>query len=212
MDFLQELYQYVLQKTFGGLVIEHGGMKVDWSGNWTRVNYFELFKEKTSLDLHSCSDDDLRAYADKQKLKYEPFAGRGRLIDLIFKKVRASIPADKPIFLINQPVELEPLAKKDSKDPKMVQRLQIIAFGTELGKGFGELNDPVDQRDRFKDQMKLRQAGDVEAQMLDEDYVEAMEYGMPLAAGFGVSERLFAVLCGRSIRETVIFPPMKSDK
>ncbi|MCC7356046.1 MAG: lysine--tRNA ligase, partial [Candidatus Doudnabacteria bacterium] len=93
-----------------------------------------------------------------------------------------------------------------------VQRMQIVAYGTELGKGFGELNDPIDQRQRFADQMKLREAGDTEAQMLDEDYVEAMEYGMPPAAGFGVSERLFSVLADKTVRETVIFPPMKEAK
>mgnify|MGYP001609663126 CR=1 FL=1 len=87
--------------------------------------------------------------------------------------------------------------------------MQILAYGTELGKGFGELNDPIDQRNRFADQAKLREAGDGEAQMLDEDYMEAMEYGMPPAAGFGLSERLFAVLMDKSVRETVVFPPMK---
>jgi lysyl-tRNA synthetase class 2 len=87
--------------------------------------------------------------------------------------------------------------------------MQIVAYGTELGKGFGELNDPIDQRVRFEEQARLREAGDVEAQMLDEDYVEAMEYGMPPAAGFGVSERLFAVLAGKSVRECVVFPPMR---
>jgi lysyl-tRNA synthetase class 2 len=113
--------------------------------------------------------------------------------------------------LVNQPIELEPLAKRDPNNPKVVQRMQIIAYGTELGKGFGELNDPIDQRKRFEDQMALREAGDTEAQQLDEDYVEAMEYGMPPAAGFGLSERLFSVLADHSIRETVIFPPMKQE-
>ena len=89
--------------------------------------------------------------------------------------------------------------------------MQILAYGTELGKGFGELNDPVDQKERFNEQMKLRMAGDEEAQMADESYVEAMEYGMPPAAGFGVSERLFSVLADKSIRETVVFPLMKSS-
>jgi lysyl-tRNA synthetase class 2 len=116
------------------------------------------------------------------------------------------------VFLINQPLELEPLAKRDETNPKAVQRMQIIAYGTELGKGFGELNDPTDQRARFEMQMKLREAGDTEAQMLDEDYLEAMEYGMPPAAGFGVSERLFSMLADKSIREIVVFPSMKDQK
>ena len=118
----------------------------------------------------------------------------------------------QPCFLINPPVEIEPLAKKDPKNPKEVQRMQILAAGTELGKGFSELNDPIDQRERFEAQMKLRESGDKEAQMLDEDFVEALEYGMPPAAGFGLSERLFAVIMDKSIRETVFFPPMKENE
>ncbi len=208
---LQKMYQYILQETFGSLQITSGGITCDWSGDWDKVDYVSLFKEHTGLDLEVCSDDDLKEYAKSQHIKFEDFAQRGRLIDVIFKKVRTHIKADRPVFLINQPIELEPLAKRDPKNPKIVQRLQIVAYGTELGKGFGELNDPIDQRSRFEDQAKLREAGDNEAQMLDEDYVEAMEYGMPPAAGFGLSERLFAVLSDRSVRETVIFPPMKDN-
>ncbi len=213
MDFLQEMYQYVIEQTFGTLKITSGETEVNWSGSWDKYNYIDLFKKHTGLDLMDCSDGELKKFADKNHITYENFARRGRFIDLIFKKkVRANIKTNKPAFLINQPLELEPLAKRDPKNPKIVQRLQILAYGTELGKGFGELNDPVDQRSRFEEQMKLRAAGDSEAQMLDEDYVEAMEYGMPPAAGFGVSERLFSVLMGKSIRETIIFPPMKSEK
>ncbi len=210
MQFCQKMYQQIIQDTFGTLQVTSGGVTCDWSGDWAKVDYMALFKEHTGIDLESASDDDLKAYAKAQHIKFEDFAQRGRLIDLIFKKIRVNIPTDKPVFLVNQPVELEPLAKRDPNNPKVVQRMQIVAYGTELGKGFGELNDPIDQRSRFEDQMKLREAGDNEAQMLDEDYVEAMEYGMPPAAGFGVSERLFAVLSDRSVRETVIFPPMKS--
>ena len=103
----------------------------------------------------------------------------------------------QPIFITNYPIEVEPLAKKVLDNPDYVQRIQIVAMGTELGKGFSELNDPIDQQERFEEQMKLREAGDEEAQMMDEDYVEALEYGMPPAAGFGISERLFAMLVER---------------
>ncbi|MEZ4179930.1 MAG: lysine--tRNA ligase [Candidatus Doudnabacteria bacterium] len=211
MQFTQEMYQYIIQETFGSLEIESGGVVCDWSGEWTRVDYVELFREHTGIDLNVASDDELLSKARELGAKVEDFAQRGRVIDLIFKKIRGNIPTNKPVFLINQPIELEPLAKKNPDNPKTVQRMQIVAYGTELGKGFGELNDPIDQRARFEDQMKLREAGDNEAQMLDEDYLEAMEYGMPLAAGFGLSERLFAVLADRSVRETVIFPQMKSQ-
>jgi len=212
MEFLQEMYQYVIQETFGTLKITSRGIACDWSGKWEKVSYVKLFKEKTGIDLEKASDGDLKEYLDKNHIKYEPKAHRAKLIDTIFKSVRSSIPLDKPVFLIDQPIELEPLAKKDPKDPKIVQRLQIFAYGTELGKGFGELNDPIDQRARFEEQMQRRNAGDKEAQMIDFDYLEAMEYGMPPCAGFGVSQRLFAFLVDKPIRETVIFPPMKSEK
>ncbi len=226
MDFVCEMYQYVIKKTFGTLKIKSNrvekapGMICDWSGKWEMVNYLDLFKKWTDIDLEKASDKDLKKYADKKEIKYEDFAHRGRLIDLIFKKERTdrSIEAEKrgeeqtPKFLVNQPVELEPLAKRVPGNPKLVQRMQVFAYYTEFGKGFGELNDPTDQKKRFEEQMKLREAGDKEAQMLDEDYLEAMEFGMPPAAGFGLSERLFTLLYppgDKSIREGVIFPPMK---
>jgi lysyl-tRNA synthetase, class II len=206
------MYQQIIQDTFGTLHITSGGVTCDWSGDWDQVDYMALFLEHTGIDLESATDDELKEYAKSKHITVEDFAQRGRLIDLIFKKIRGNIKTDKPVFLVNQPVELEPLAKRDPNNSTVVQRFQIVAYGTELGKGFGELNDPIDQRKRFEDQMKLREAGDSEAQMLDEDYMEAMEYGMPPAAGFGVSERLFSVLADRSIRETVVFPPMKAKE
>lgn len=211
MDFLQEMYQFVIQNTFGTLKISFQGQIIDWGGKWPRLDYFELFKKHTGLDLNVITTENLKKFADENHIKYEKAHSKGRLIDLIFKKKIRNLHevSTQPAFLINQPIELEPLAKRDPKNPKVVQRLQILACGSELGKGFGELNDPIDQKNRFEEQMKLREAGDSEAQMFDKDYVEAMEYGMPPCAGFGISERLFAVLLDKSIRETVIFPLMK---
>lgn len=215
MQFTQEMYQYIIKETFGVFEIKFKDEVIDWSGKWDKVDYTELFKENTEIDLNESGDDDLKKYLKKEHIEFEKFAERGRLIDLVFKdvrkkgiKVKGKKPT-KPFFLINQPIELEPLAKKDEKNPKLVQRMQIIAYSMELGKGFGELNDPLDQRERFEMQMKLREKGDAEAQMLDEDYLEAMEYGMPSAVGFGVSERLFSVLKNMSVREAQIFPLMR---
>jgi lysyl-tRNA synthetase class 2 len=213
MNFSEEMYQHIIFQTFGSLEIPYQGQIINWSGKWPRVDYFELFKKHTGIDLNTAELNELKKYADKKHIHYEEFAQRGRVIDLIFKKTIRILPevALQPCFLINQPIELEPLAKRDPNNPKMVQRMQILACGSELGKGFGELNDPIDQRSRFDEQMKLRETGDTEAQMLDEDYMEAMEYGMPPAAGFGLSERLFSVLMDKSIRETSIFPLMKDS-
>lgn len=211
MKLVQEMYQFTIMKTFGTLQLPYQGQIIDWSGNWPKLDYFELFKEHTNLDLNTITEDDLREYMKEHHIDFEKTAGKGRLIDLIFKKTIRILPevSMQPHFLINQPIEIEPLAKKDEKNPKVVQRMQILACGSEMGKGFGELNDPIDQAERFAEQMKLREKGDSEAQMLDTDYLEAMEYGMPPAAGFGLSERTFAIFNDRSVRETVVFPPMK---
>jgi len=133
------------------------------------------------------------------------------MIDTLYKKtVRQKMI--QPCFLVGHPLEVSPLAKLDPQNPKKTLRFQIVAGRSELCNAFSELNDPIDQKNRFIEQMKAREGGDKEAQMLDEDFVEALEYGMPPAFGFGMSERLFSFLMNKSIRETVIFPPMKSKE
>lgn len=205
-----EMYRDIVKAVCASLTVSHNGETIDWGADWETYDYYTLFKQHTGIDLSTASEAELKSKADALKIKYEKFAGKGRLIDLIYKKtVRPKLI--KPGFLINPPVEIEPLAKRLPSDPNRVQRLQVMAWGTELGKGFSELNDPIDQRARFEEQMKLREAGDGEAQQLDEDYVAALEYGMPPTAGFGLSERLFAVLMDKPIRETTLFPPMKFE-
>ncbi len=208
IKFLERMYKTVIKKTCGTLNVPCQGKKVNWGKKWKVVDYVAAFKKETGLDPLSAVQEELVKKAKALNLKPEAGLGRGRLIDLIYKKtVRPKLV--EPCFLIDPPVEIEPLAKRSLKDPRRVERLQIVACGTELGKGFSELNDPMDQRARFEEQMRLREKGDKEAQMLDEDYLEAMEYGMPPCAGFGISERLFAVLMDKPVRETVIFPLMR---
>lgn len=208
MRFTEEMYKQVIRAVCGGLKTKINGVEINWGGEWKKVDYFDLLQEHAGIDLKQAADEDLIKTAKELKIKLEKGIGRGRLIDLIYKKtVRPKLV--EPCFLMNPPVEIEPLAKRLSEAPERVARFQIMAGGTELGKGFSELNDPIDQRKRFEDQMKLREAGDKEAQMLDEDYLETMEYGMPPTAGFGLSERLFAVLMGLPVREAVIYPLIK---
>jgi lysyl-tRNA synthetase class 2 len=211
MRLTENIYKEVIEKTCGGLVTEFGGTKIDWSKEWPSVDYVAAFKKANDIDPIMASHAELLEKAKALKLEADKSAGKGRLIDLIFKKtVRPSLI--EPCFLINPPVEIEPLAKRHPENPAVVERFQVVACGTELGKGFSELNDPDDQRARFEEQMKLRAAGDAEAQFLDEDFLEALQYGMPPAGGFGVSERLFAVLMNMPIRETVFFPLMRPKK
>lgn len=209
MKLVQMLYQKVINQLFGKLETTWQGHKIDWSGDWPKKSYTELLNEHWQVDIEQMTVEDLYDLAKKYKVAVEPNLGKGRLLDYIYKKtIRPNLI--QPMFVIDYPVEVEPLAKRIPATPNLVQRMQVLAMGSELGKGFSELNDPLDQRQRFEEQMKLRAAGDDEAQMMDEDYVEAMEYGMPPNTGFGVSERLFSMLMDRPIRETVIFPTMRS--
>lgn len=210
MEFAEKMFKEIVYKILGGYEHEYDGNKINWKKKFETVDYFEAFKKETGLDLDAdLPVKALRAKADGLGIKYDPSCGKGRLIDAIYKKtVRPKLI--QPCFLIGHPIEVSPLAKKDPKNLKRALRLQIVAGGSELCNAFSELNDPIDQRKRLEEQMKLREAGDKEAQMMDEDFLEAVEYGLPPAFGFGMSERLFAFLLNKSIRETVIFPAMKN--
>jgi lysyl-tRNA synthetase, class II len=210
MGFIEKMLQEVIEKVFGSLRTKWKDQVIDWSGNWPKVEYIKLLNEKWNVNVEKLSVKDLNDLAKKLKVKLEPNLGKGRILDSLYKKtIRPFIV--QPMFLINHPVEVEPLAKRLDKNPNNVQRMQILVMGSELGKGFSELNDPLDQKKRFEEQQALRDAGDEEAQMMDEDFVEALEYGMPPAAGFGMSERFFAMLVGKSVREMQFFPLMKPE-
>ena len=210
MDFVEEMTKEVIKKVFGSLKTSWKGHEIDWSGKWARIEFMKLLSEKWNVNAEKLSIDELYLLAKKLKVHVEPNLGRGRLLDYLYKKtIRPELI--QPVFLINHPVEVEPLAKRLKENPNNVQRMQILAMGSELGKGFSELNDPIDQYERFMEQQQLRDAGDEEAQMMDEDFVEALEYGMPPAAGFAYSERLFAMLVDKPVREMVFFPTMKPE-
>jgi len=209
MKFVEKFFKTLIESVAGNLETEYDGQKISWGAKWPKNDYFELFKSEIGIDLdREATFENLRKKADELQVKYDPSFGTGKMIDTLFKKVIRP-KMIQPCFLVGHPVEVSPLAKSNPKDPKKVLRVQVVAGGTELGNGFSELNDPIEQRQRFEEQMKLRAAGDKEAQMLDEDFVKALEYGLPPAFGFGFSERLFAFVMNKSVRETVIFPPMR---
>lgn len=209
MEFSEKLFKEIVSKVAGKTETEYEGNKIDWSNKFAIVDYFEEFKKATSLDLEAdLSAEALRAKADELGIKYEKGYSVGRMIDTIYKKtVRQKLI--QPCFLTGHPIEVSPLAKKDPANPKKVLRFQLVVGKGELCNAFAELNDSIDQKNRFLEQMKLREAGDKEAQMMDEDFVEALEYGLPPAFGFGMSERFFAFLMNKSVRETTIFPPIR---
>lgn len=210
MDFLEGFYKYLVKETTGSLITIHNGEKINWGKRWERIEYVTSFKNKVGFDPIKASKKQLLEKAKALGLKPQKYLEKGRLIDLVYKKlVRPTIIG--PAFLINLPVEISPLAKREPKNPDLTQRLLIMAGGTELCNAFSELNDPVDQKNRFEEQQKMREAGDQEAQMYDKDFVEALEYGLPPTAGFGMSERFFAFLMDKPLRECVFFPMMKKE-
>jgi len=211
MDFLPQMYKFVVENTLGTTKSKFAGKVIDWAKPWPKIDYADSFKQETKIDiLKDINRDQLFNLAQKIGASPAKNIGEGRLIDLIYKKViRPKIT--QPSFLINHPISISPLAKRNRKNPKTVQRIQVLACGTEVGNGFSELNDPLDQEERFRQQQRLRKLGDQEAQMYDQEFVQALEYGMPPAAGFGLSQRLFAVLVDKPIRETVFFPTLRPD-
>ena len=208
MKLVEEMYQRVAKEVYGTTKFKIKEFDVDLSKKWEVYDYVSIIEEKTGINI---LDADLKMIEKKLNELKVDYDKKGfnltRAIDNLWKYCRKNIAG--PGFLINVPVMMEPLAKRRGDNPNLVERFQVILAGSELGKGFSELNDPMDQMSRFNEQAKLREQGDEEAQMTDSDFVEALEYGMPPTCGFGISERLFAFLEGKPIREIVIFPLMK---
>jgi lysyl-tRNA synthetase class 2 len=212
LQFSEQLIKYVIQNTFDTLELTYKDKIIDWSGNWPRLSYYAFVEKFANISLQEYDTvEKLRALADDLGLHYNKTDGYGRLVDLIYKKT-ARPKCIEPVWLTDHPVALSPLAKRKHENTDQTFRAQLIAYGSELTNGFAELNDPVDQLARFEEQQDLREQGDDEAMMIDRDFVEALEYGIPPTCGFAYSERLFSVLMQKPIRETTAFPLMKREK
>ncbi|MBU4350922.1 lysine--tRNA ligase [Candidatus Parcubacteria bacterium] len=208
MKLVEEMYKEVAKKTFGTLKFNIHGFEVDLAKKWEKYDYVSTVQKYTGVNVLDAGIKEIEAKMKKLNIEYDKKGFNfGRAMDNLWKYCRKKIAG--PGFLINVPVIVSPLAKKSEKNPTLTQRFQVIIGGSELGNGYSELNDPLEQADRFKEQQKLRDQGDEEAQMYDKDFIEALEYGMPPTCGFGVSERFFSALMGKSARECQIFPLMK---
>ncbi len=212
MELVEDLYATVIRSTFGALQVPWETTTLNFQPPWPRLDYRSAIQTSAGVDILTASEDELRSVLRKLRADDASGLGRGRLIDLLFKKaVRPTLI--QPMFVVNHPVIISPLAKRRGDQPELTERFQVLAAGSEIGNAFSELNDPVDQRERFRQQAALRAAGDDEAQMMDEDFVEALEHGMPPTAGFGVGiDRLLMLLTNSSsIREVVLFPTMRPE-
>ncbi|MFA6190099.1 MAG: lysine--tRNA ligase [Candidatus Staskawiczbacteria bacterium] len=208
MELVEEMYKYVAKKTFGTLKFKIKEFDIDLGKKWEKYDYMSTIAKYTGVNINEATLPEIEKALQKLKINYDKKGFNiTRAIDNLWKYCRKNISG--PGFLINVPIIMEPLAKRMEKNPKLVQRFQVILAGSENGKGYSELNDPIDQAERFQEQQNLRDAGDDEAQMYDKDFVEALEHGMPPTCGFGVSERLFSFLMDKPARECQIFPLMK---
>ena len=208
MKLVEELFRYVAKKTFSTFKFKIKKFDIDLSKTWGRYDYRDTVKKYTGIDILRTDLKEIEKKLRELKIEYNKKGfSKTRAIDNLWKYCRKQIAG--PGFLVGVPVEVSPLAKRDQANPELSQRFQVIIAGSELGNGYSELNDPLDQEDRFKEQAKLREEGDEEAQMFDYEFVEALEYGMPPTCGFGMSERVFSYLMDKPARECQIFPLMK---
>jgi lysyl-tRNA synthetase class 2 len=208
MKMTQELYRLIGEKVFGTTKFSIKGVEVDLASEWEMYDFVEIIKKEYGIDPLDVDLEKVVAVLKEQDIEFDPKEiSIERGVDLLWKKTRKNISG--PGFLVNVPVYLESLAKRNRNNNKTVERFQVILAGSEVGKGFSELNDPLDQMERFLKQQALRDAGDEEAQMADMEYVEALEYGMPAAFGFGLSERLFSFLIDKPVRDAQLFPLMR---
>ncbi len=206
-QFVQDLYRHIVKEVYGTSTFEIHGHTVDFEAEWSTIDFVKAIEDEFGINALTCTEDEALDAARGARVLKEKGDNKIRAIDNLWKIIRKKITG--PAFLVGIPVYLEPLAKRSHTNRDVVERFQILIAGSEVGKGFSELNDPVDQRARFEEQQSLRDGGDDEAQRLDEEYVRAMEYGMPPSFGFGVSERLFAFLENKPAHETQLFPLLR---
>ena len=209
MAFMEEMYKYVLQETFGTLKFKLDRFDVDMSGKWEVWDYAEVIKKHYDIDVFDTTIEEVAAKLKENNLEVEKTDSIPRGIDKLWKNIRKDVAG--PVWLVNTPKFISPLSKSDPNNPQVVERFQPVIAGSELGNGFSELNDPIDQLNRFVEQQQMRDDGDNEAMMLDIDYVEMLEYGMPPACGWGYSERVFWIFEGVTAREGVPFPQLKHE-
>ncbi|MFQ5334788.1 MAG: lysine--tRNA ligase [Flavobacteriales bacterium] len=213
MGLTEEMLEAITVALHGSAQIETMGHKVNFQRPWKRYSMYEAIREFAGVDIDGMDEAALRSTADQLGMETDASMGKGKLIDMIFSE-KCEKQLINPTFITDFPVEMSPLAKKHRSKEGLVERFEVMGCGTELCNAFTELNDPIDQRGRFEAQMELGRRGDEEAMVLDEDFLRALEYGMPPTAGIGIGiDRLTMILTdSHSIQEVLFFPQMKPEK
>jgi lysyl-tRNA synthetase, class II len=213
MDLVEEMIEKIAVEMHGTTKVKVGGHEIDFKRPWKRYTMYEAIKEFTTVDISEMEEDALRELAEEAGIKTDPTMGKGKLIDEIFgETVEANLI--QPTFITDYPVEMSPLAKKHRSTKGLAERFEAICNGKEICNAFSELNDPIDQRIRFEEQLELGKRGDSESMLLDEDYLRALEYGLPPTAGLGVGiDRLAMIMTNQqSIQDVLFFPQMRPEK
>ncbi len=205
MNLVRDMYRKIAQEVFGTTTFTTRGHTFNLNDEWKEIDYVQEIQKQTGIDIITATEKDMMKKLQELKVTYEG-DNKERLTDTLWKYCRKNITG--PAFLINHPKLVAPLAKSvDGKE--IVQMFQPIIAGSEMGRGYSELNDPIDQKERFESQQKLIDSGDTEAMMADHEFVEMLEHGMPPTCGFGFGERLFAFLADKPLRELQMFPLMR---
>ena len=212
MDFIEDMFKRIVKKVCGSTKVSCGENKIDFEKKWERYTMYEAIEKFTSVDVSEMDEDSIRKVCKDMNVKVDKSMGRGKLIDEIFGE-KCEPNLIQPTYITDYPIEMSPLAKKHRDKDGLVERFELICNGKEICNAFSEINDPIDQRERFEEQVKLGNRGDDEAMVLDEDYLTALEYGMPPTAGIGIGiDRLTMILTDSdSIQDVLFFPQMKPD-
>lgn len=213
MDFTERLIQKICQDVNGRLKVTMGDNEIDFSGKFKRISMLDSIKEYTGYDLSGKTEDEIRQVCAKLNIEVDSSMGKGKLIDEIFGEY-CEKNYIQPTFIIDYPKEMSPLTKSHRSNPDLTERFELMVNGKELANAYSELNDPVDQLERFQEQLRLSEKGDDEAMFIDMDFVRALEYGMPPTSGIGIGmDRLVMLMTGQTaIQEVLFFPQMKPEK
>ena len=212
MEMVETCLERVATAVNGDTKVQVGENTIDFAGPYRRLSMIDSIKEYTGIDIDGMNEEELRSVCKKLDIEVDPSMGKGKLIDEIFgEKVEDNLI--QPTYITDYPIEMTPLAKKHRSKEGLVERFELFVNGKEIANAYSELNDPIDQRQRFEDQLKLAERGDDEAMALDEDFLRALEYGMPPTSGLGIGiDRLTMMLTNQSsIQEVLFFPQMKPE-
>ncbi|HTO15492.1 MAG TPA: lysine--tRNA ligase [Edaphocola sp.] len=213
MEITEQLFESLALAVHGTTDIPVGDKVINFKSPFRRITIFDAIKENTGIDISEMDEKELRAVCQKLEIKVDPNIGKGKLIDEIFGET-AEHTFIQPTFIIDYPIEMSPLTKKHRSKEGLVERFELMINGKELANAYTELNDPIDQRERFEEQMKLMERGDDEAMFIDHDFLRALEYGMPPTSGIGIGiDRLCMLLSNQpSIQDVLFFPQMRPEK